>query len=186
MNEVWLKEYFQLYNKPLFDESIIHKLLQLKDGLEHIHQNGKKIMIMGNGGSAAMASHVAVDFSKNAKIRMVNFNEADLITCLANDYGYEHWMEKAVEIYGDEGDAVILISSSGKSQNIVNAAKISKKMGNKIITFTGFDEDNPLKALGDINFWVKSRAYNIVEMIHHIWLLAVCDAIIGKAEYSAN
>ncbi len=186
MNETWLKEYFELYRKPLFDKSIFNKLLKLKNDLEHIHQNGKKTMIMGNGGSAAMASHVAVDFSKNAKIRMVNFNEADLITCLANDYGYEHWMEKAVDIYGDKGDAVILISSSGKSANVVNAAKISKKRENKVITFTGFDESNPLKALGDVNFWVNSRAYNIVEMVHHIWLLAVCDAIIGKAEYPAN
>ena len=186
MNETWLKEYFKLYRKPLFDESIFNKLLKLKDSLEHIHQNGKKIMIMGNGGSAAMASHVAVDFSKNAKIRMVNFNEADLITCLANDYGYDNWMAKAVEIYGDEGDAVILISSSGKSPNVVNAAKISNNNNNKVITFTGFDERNPLKVLGEINFWVNSRAYNIVEMVHHIWLLAVCDSIIGKAEYPAN
>ena len=143
-------------------------------------------MIMGNGGSAAMASHVAVDFSKNAKIRMVNFNEADLITCLANDYGYEHWMAKAVEIYGDTDDAVILISSSGSSANVVNAAKTSKERGHKVITFTGFDENNPLKSSGDLNFWVDSRAYNIVEMVHHIWLLAVCDSVIGVAEYPAN
>ena len=133
-----------------------------------------------------MASHVAVDFSKNAKIRMVNFNEADLITCLANDYGYEHWMAKAVEIYGDEGDQVILISSSGSSTNLVNASRVSKAKGYKVITFTGFDKKNPLQSSGDLNFWVDSRAYNIVEMIHHIWLLSVCDAVIGVAEYPAN
>ena len=186
MNETWLKEYFELYKKPLFDESIFNQLLELKEDLEQIHQKGGKTMIMGNGGSAAMASHVAVDFSKNAKIRMVNFNEADLITCLANDYGYEHWMAKAVEIYGDTDDAVILISSSGKCSNVINAAKTSKKKGYKVITFTGFDENNPLKSSGDLNFWVDSRAYNIVEMVHHIWLLAVCDAVIGVAEYPAN
>jgi len=79
MNETWLKEYFELYKKLLFDESIFNQLLELKGDHEQINQKGGKTMIMGNGGSAAMASHVAVDFSKNAKIRMVNFNEADSI-----------------------------------------------------------------------------------------------------------
>ena len=186
MKETWLKEYFELYKKPLFDEAVFNDLLELKKNLETSHNNGNKTMIMGNGGSAAMASHVAVDFSKNAKIRMVNFNEADLITCLANDYGYEQWMAKAVAIYGDEGDQVILISSSGSSANVLNAAETSKRKGYKVITFTGMDENNPLKSSGDLNFWVNSRAYNIVEMVHQIWLLAVCDAVIGVAEYPAN
>ena len=161
-------------------------LIQLKDELETTHHNGRKAMIMGNGGSAAIASHVAVDFSKNAKIRMVNFNEPSLITCLANDYGYEHWMSRAVEIYGDKNDLIILISSSGSSPNVLNAAKKAKEINCKIITFSGFSSENPLRKAGDLNFWVDSRAYNVVEMIHHIWLLSVCDAIIGKAEYPAN
>lgn len=186
MNKDWLKEYFELYKKPLFDGAVFDQLLELKQNLESVHKNDGKTMIMGNGGSAAMASHVAVDFSKNAKIRMINFNEADLITCLANDYGYESWMAKAIEIYGDDGDQVILISSSGKSPNVVNAAKTAKEKGYKVITFTGFEENNPLKSNGDLNFWVDSLAYNIVEMIHHIWLLAVCDAVIGVAEYSTS
>ena len=186
MNKAWLKEYFELYKQPLFDESVFKQLLELKSDLEIVHKNGNKTMIMGNGGSAAMASHVSVDFSKNAKIRMVNFNEADLITCLANDYGYEQWMTKAIEIYGDDGDQVILISSSGSSPNVLKAAKKAIEKKYKVITFTGFNENNPLKSLGHLNFWVNSRAYNIVEMIHHIWLLAVCDAVIGVADYPAS
>ena len=117
---------------------------------------------------------------------MVNFNEADLITCLSNDYGYEYWMEKAINLYGDDGDLVILISSSGNSKNVVNAAKYSVENNYEVVTFTGFEKNNPLKLNGGLNFWVNSRAYNVVEMIHHIWLLSVCDAIIGKAEYPAN
>ena len=186
MNETWLREYFKLYKKPLFDEKIFMHLLELKLDLESVQKNGGKTMIMGNGGSAAMASHVAVDFSKNAGIRMINFNDADLITCLANDYGFEHWMAKSIDLYGDDGDQVILISSSGKSPKVVNAAKAARDKDYKVITFTGFDETNPLKSNGDLNFWFKSRAYNIVEMVHQIWLLAVCDAVIGKAEYSAS
>ena len=76
-------------------------------------------------------------------MRCINFNESDLITCFSNDYGYENWMKEAVNFYGDKGDVIILISSSGQSKNIINAANEAKKFSN-IITFTGFKKDNPL------------------------------------------
>jgi D-sedoheptulose 7-phosphate isomerase len=142
------------------------------------HKAGKKAIVVGNGGSAAMASHVAVDFTKAASIRAINFNEADLITCFANDYGYEHWVEKALEAYADSGDLVILISSSGKSQNILNAAKKANEMGLSVITVSGFLSDNPLRKFGDLNLWVDSTEYNIVEMTHHVWLVAIIDYLI--------
>ena len=118
-------------------------------------------------------------------MRTINFNEYDLITCFANDYGYENWLAKSIEFYGDAGDVVVLISSSGNSENMLNAAQISKKMNIDVITFTGFSSDNKLKSEGALNFWVDSKAYNIVENTHQIWLLMVCDLIIGEAEYSA-
>lgn len=186
MNKRWFKNYFNLYKDTIFDDRVHKDLIELKSLLQDTNKKGAKSMILGNGGSAAIASHVAVDFSKNAKIRLVNFNEPDLITCLANDYGYENWMGSAIDIYGDNFDQVILISSSGASPNVINAAKISLDKGYKVITFTGFDKNNPLKSIGNLNFWVNSKAYNIVENIHQIWLLSVCDAIIGSAEYPAN
>ncbi len=186
MNETWLKEYFDLYKKPLFDNSIIHQLLELKNVLEIVHKNGGKTMAMGNGASASIASHISTDLSKGAGIRTVNFNDANLITALSNDYGYENWMAKAVEIYGDSGDIVILVSSSGSSKNVIKAAGVAKRMDMKIVTFSGIKVDNPLKQCGDINLWVDSKAYNIIENMHMIWLTAVCDAIIGKAEYSVS
>ena len=131
-----------------------------------------------------MASHVAVDFTKAAGIRAVNFNEADLITCFANDYGYEHWTEKALEAYADPGDLAILISSSGKSQNILNAAKKANEMGLSAITVSGFLTDNPLRKLGDLNLWVDSTEYNIVEMTHHVWLVAIIDYLIETKKLS--
>ena len=132
-----------------------------------------------------MASHVSVGLTKQAGIRTVNFNEADLITCFANDYGYENWVAKAIEFYGDEGDAAILISSSGESPNMINAAIQAKSMKMPIITLTGFEQDNPLRQFSELDFWVDSRAYNVIENIHQIWLLIVCDLILGKVEYSA-
>ena len=144
------------------------------------HKAEKKVIIAGNGGSAAMASHVAVDFTKAASIRAINFNEADLITCFANDYGYEHWVAKALEAYSDSGDLAILISSSGKSKNILNAAEKAKSIGLSVITVSGFLQDNPLRKIGNLNLWADSSEYNIVEMTHHIWLVAIIDFLIKK------
>jgi len=143
---------------------------------------GGKVILVGNGGSAAMASHVAVDLTKVAGVRAINFNEADLLTCFANDYGYEHWVEQALGFYADPTDLVVLISSSGKSSNIVNGAHKAKQMKLPVITFSGFDADNPLRKLGDLNLWANSRAYNIVEMTHHIWLLALVDKLAAESE----
>ncbi len=182
----WLAEYLERYRKSLFGADVTGQLIELREWMTTTQARGKKVIIAGNGGSAAIASHCAVDFTKNAGIRCVNFNEADLITCFANDYGYEWWLQKALEFYADPGDLVILISSSGRSPNILNAARYAASKGLGVVTFTGFGDDNPLRALGQLNLSLKSRAYNVIEMTHHIWLLAVCDLIIGSAEYPAR
>jgi D-sedoheptulose 7-phosphate isomerase len=145
--------------------------------LRDSRKRGGKVIVVGNGGSAAMASHISVDLTKVAGLRAINFNEADLLTCLANDYGYEHWVEKALEYYADPIDLVVLISSSGTSSNIVNGARQARQMKLPLITFSGFDSDNVLRKLGDLNFWAESHAYNIVEMTHHIWLLSLVDKL---------
>ena len=169
------------------DEKIVEKIITTKDILINAKKSSNKIMIFGNGGSAAIASHVSVDLTKNANIRSVNFNESDLITCFSNDYGYEKWIEKTIGFYGNEGDVLILISSSGKSKNMINACSAAKnKKIAKIITFTGHNKDNPLSKFGDVNFWIDSKAYNFVENTHQVWLLTICDLIIGKREYPPN
>ena len=183
---LWLAQYFERYRTALFETDVNEQLVRLKQLLIDTHAQGRKTIFAGNGGSAAIASHCAVDFTKNARVRCVNFNEADLITCLANDYGYERWLAKALQFYADPGDVVILISSSGASRNMVEAARYARRKGLAVVTFTGFAEGNPLKLAGQVNFWINSRAYNIVEMTHHIWLLALCDLIIGSAEYLAQ
>ena len=78
------------------------------------NKKNKKVIIFGNGGSAAIASHVSVDLTKNARIRCINFNEADLLTCFSNDYGYEKVFSKSLEFYADKGDLVIIVSASGR------------------------------------------------------------------------
>jgi len=184
----FLKEYFFDTSKkiiPSIDQ--IRKIIKIKNNLIMAHKNGKKIMVFGNGGSASIASHFSVDLTKNAKVRSVNYNEADLITCFSNDYGYEKWVEMAIKFYGDKGDILIAISTSGMSKNIINGINAARKKKFKsIITFTGHNKKNSVSRLGDINMWIDSRAYNIVENIHQTWLLSIVDLIIGKKEYPPN
>lgn len=184
--EEFLGEYFDRYRRSIFDKEAVVAIVDMADLLKTAKANGKKIIFAGNGGSAAIASHCVVDFTKQAGIRSMNFNEAGIISAFANDYGFENWIAKAVEFYAEEGDVAVLISTSGKSKNIINAARACRRLGVKVITLTGFEATNPLRAEGDLNFWVDSKAYNIVENTHQIWLLAVCDLIIGKAEYSVS
>ena len=183
----FIKSYLNDFSNLLKpNEELIKKLIQVRDLLLEVNKNNKKILIFGNGGSSAIASHFSVDLTKNAGVRCLNFNEADLITCFANDYGFEHWVEKAIDFYGDEGDLLIVISSSGRSQNMLNGVKAARNGNFKsVVTLSGFAEDNPLNQLGDINLWLDSKAYNFVENIHQIWLLIIVDLLIGKREYSA-
>ena len=168
------------------NKHIISKLIQVRNIFLSTSKKKNKILIFGDGGSAAIASHVSVDLTKNAKIRTVNFNESDLITCFSNDYGFERWIEKAVDFYADKNDTLILISSSGKSKNMINACKAAKRKKVKVISFTGHTKNNPLSKISDLSLWVNSKAYNFVENTHQIWLLTVCDLIIGKREYPAK
>ena len=178
-------DYFELMSKAMknINHDEMDKAVEL---IKHTSKSGKKLIFAGNGGSAAMSSHATVDFTKAAKIRAINFNEADLLTCFANDYGYENVFAKALDHYADAGDLFIVISSSGKSENVNRAAVRAKELGLNIITLSGFEPDNPLREKGHFNFWCDSKAYNIVEMTHHIWLVAMVDRIVGDIYYSSN
>ena len=181
--------YFQRYFSVIRDclvEGAASILEGVADEIVVTANGGGKVILVGNGGSAAMASHVAVDLTKAAGIRAINFNEADLLTCLANDYGYEHWVAKALEFYSDAGDLVIVISSSGESKNLLNGISQAKAMKLRTITFSGFASDNPLRKCGDVNLWVDSKSYNIVEMTHHIWLVSIVDFIIERKSNDEN
>jgi D-sedoheptulose 7-phosphate isomerase len=182
----FLDKYFDDFKELININSneIKKKLINLKKIFIVTKKNKKKILIFGNGGSAAIASHFSIDLTKNAKIRCTNYNESDLITCFSNDYGYERWVEMAIKYYGNKGDVLIVISSSGKSKNIINGCIAAKKKKFlKIITLTGHSINNPVKKLGDINLWANSKAYNYVENIHQFWLLSLVDLVIGKKNY---
>ena len=144
------------------------------DEMLRAHSVGCKVMLIGNGGSAAIASHIAVDLSKNAGIRAMAFNDASALTCLANDYGYEDVFKKQILYHGVHGDVLVAISSSGKSPNILRAAETANNIM-PVFTFSGFEADNPLRQVGDLNFYVPSCSYGLVETAHQLLLHYVVD-----------
>jgi len=129
-------------------------------------RQGRKLMFIGNGASAAIASHQSVDYWKTGGIRAIAFNDAALLTCISNDFGYPWVFEKPVEMFADEGDLVVAISSSGRSENILRGARKAREKGCGVLTMSGFAPDNPLRSLGDLNFYVPSKSYGHVEIVH--------------------
>ena len=175
--------YFENYFSGLarlFDAVTSDDLIAVAEVIDAASSAGRKIIVVGNGGSAAIASHVAVDLVNAAGRRAVAFHDPALITCYANDYGYGNWVAEAMRSYADQGDAAILISSSGQSDNIVNGAKAASEIGLSTITLSGFEETNLLRSMGEVNLWVDSCVYNEVEITHQVWLLAIVDYLIER------
>ena len=139
---------------------------------------GSKLMFIGNGASAAISSHQATDFWKTGGMRAVAFNDASLLTCISNDFGYRHVFEKPIEMFGKKGDVLVAISSSGQSENILRGAEAAQGIAAEILTLSGFAPDNPLRAMGTVNFYVSSNAYGHVEVVHHAICHCILDTII--------
>ncbi len=156
--------------------------LELETALEsvwssvsHAHRHGNTTMFVGNGGSAGICSHSAIDYNKNGGVRAIALNDGAALTCLGNDYGFEYVFSKQVEFHGRTGDLLIAISSSGGSVDILNACTTARKEGMSIVTLSGFKADNPLRKLGDVNFYLDSPEYGFVELGHQTIIHAVLD-----------
>ena len=186
LDKQFLDDYWSRYKKIIFDSRNDKEIINFRDQFLKISKNKGKLIFIGNGASASLASHASTDFTKQAKIKSLAFNDHNLVTALANDYGYENWVSEALKIYAGKDDAVVLTSVSGESPNLVMGAEMAREMGLKVVTFTGREKTNSLSKLSDINFWVNSHAYNIVECIHMIWLTSVIDSIIGSDTYEVS
>ena len=141
------------------------------------HAAGNKLLFIGNGGSAGIASHMANDFSKNGGLRATALNDGAVLTCLSNDFGYEYVFSKQIEWHARPGDFLVAISSSGQSQNILNAVAAARETDCSVLTLSGFAPDNPLRNSGDVNLYVPSGEYGLVEMSH----MAFCSSILDLA-----
>lgn len=139
-----------------------------------------QIFFVGNGGSSAIASHMTADFMKNGGMKTYSLYDNAVTTCMGNDYGYEYVFSRPLEFLGQENDLLVAVSSSGNSQNIVNAINTANAKNMETITFTGFKRNNKSKQLGAVNVYVPSEKYGIVESIHNLMLQQVVDLIMER------
>lgn len=162
------KSSFQEYfNNPAV-ESDISKAVNMLVGV-------KKVFFIGNGGSNSISSHMYEDYGKMARFQTFAFSDAALITCYANDYGYENAIAEWLKLYFDSDSLLFAISSSGNSPNIVNAINVATEIGGKTITLSGFGEENKLRKLGDLQFYIPQHSYGIVECYHQVILHVILD-----------
>ena len=148
--------------------------------IQAVRALGRKVLLIGNGGSAAIASHVQNDLQKAAGVRALVFNEAPILTALANDEGYARVFEQHIVQWAEPGDLLVAISSSGRSENIVRAAAAAGARGCRVLTFSGFDANNTLRGLGNLNFYVPSRRYGFVELAHGVLLHHLTDSLLAQ------
>ena len=167
----------EFYSVIKFAKIQENKLALITDILERTKFKNN-IHVFGNGGSASIASHFSMDLMNNSNLKCFSYNDPSLITCYANDFKFENWISRTIEKYGKKNDILIIISSSGKSKNMINALLAAKKKKfKKIISFTGFSKNNFICKNSDVNFWVNSKQYNIIENIHQFYLLMIVDLI---------
>ena len=162
-------------NKLLIDEGF-ESYIAIVKSIRNWHS---KVMFIGNGGSAGIASHLAIDYSKNGRLPAMVFSDISAATCLSNDYGYEYVFAKQIQFHGQKQDVLVAISSSGSSLNILRAVTAARSIGCQVITFSGFDIDNPLRQLGDLNFYIDSKEYGFVEVAHMSLGHALLDYIVN-------
>jgi D-sedoheptulose 7-phosphate isomerase len=143
------------------------------------HDGGNKVIFIGNGGSAAICSHMATDFSNKGRMRATAFNDGSALTCVGNDLGYENVFARQIEWHGRPGDLLIAISSSGRSANIVGGVEAARAQGCGVATFSGFADDNPLRRMGEVNFYIRARQYGLVEVAHQALIHAILDLDTG-------
>ena len=182
----FLDDYWSRYQKIFFDSRNDDLILNFKNAIEKTYQDNGRLIFIGNGASASLSSHAATDFTKQAKIPSIAFNDHNLITAFSNDYGYEFWISKALEYYSKTNDMIIFISVSGESKNLINGMKFAKNKNIKTGSLTGSQKDNTIRINTDFSLWVDNKAYNIVECIHTIWITLIIDMFVGNPEYSVN
>jgi len=140
-----------------------------------VKENKNHIYIVGNGGSSSIASHFSIDLLNKCDLASHTLFDASALTCLSNDFGYENVFSKHLQKCMCSKDILFAISSSGNSQNIINAVNHAKSVGAKVVTLSGFSSDNILRGLGDMNFWLDSVDYGMVEIGHSFILHNIAD-----------
>ena len=171
-----MESFYNEISKNINKIDLNNKREYLKNIILDIKSNANNLFIFANGGSNSIADHLLIDFI-NRGVKCHTFNHSSIITCFANDYGYENHIRKIIELFVNKNDFVIFISSSGNSKNIINSVKYCNKNSIKYFSLSGFDKDNALNKLSDNFLWIDSRNYNVIESLHQIFLLSVVEEL---------
>ena len=185
MEFIYLQHFIACLNMIKCDkvgESITYgeMVLLFLDMLITLRKTLNRVYFIGNGGSAGIAIHMTVDFLKNGGVKTHSMHDPATLTCLGNDYGYEYVFSKQLGIVAEKGDILVAISSSGNSTNILRAVEVAREKGCSIITLSGFEPDNKLRRMGDINIYVPCAEYGIVESIHNMILQQAVDELMMR------
>lgn len=164
-------EYVAELTRELYDLDFI-ALEKIAAVIDKARQQDKTVFVMGNGGSASSSSHIATDLCKTAsapggkRIKAISLTDnVAFMTAISNDIAYENVFSRQLESYMGKGDVILLVSASGNSPNVVEAARYGKKRGATVISLVGFD-GGKLKKMSDIFIHIKSWQYGVVEDAH--------------------
>ena len=136
----------------------------------------KRIIILGNGGSSSVASHISQDYMKFHKKKVSILSDPSMITMLANDFGYKKAYQKFLEYYVEDDTLVVIMSSGGESKNMINCIKWCEQEFIPYGILTGFDMDNTIRKMAKNALWnyhIASKDYGVVECVHQISLHGV-------------
>ncbi len=175
-----IAELLERYQRGMLSGDISGSLLEFKEICSEVGARRSKLLFAGNGASASISSHAAVDYTQYGGVPAIALTDHNLITGFAARYGYENYVARAIETYANDGDVAVLISSSGTSKNVVNAGRLCHERGVRCVSFSGFASDNPLRGLGRPGLWLDCREYNIVENTHLTWTLLVGELLAEK------
>ena len=185
--DAYIEELTRVIQNTIIVDPSEQKTYEYEEGIKHLvalltkkKEKCSHIFFIGNGGSAAIASHMTADFMKNGGMITYSLYDNAVMTCMGNDYGYEQVFAKPLDFLLRHGDLLIAISSSGRSQNILNAINVAHEKGATVVTFTGFERDNPAMTSGDMNVYVPCSKYGIVESVHNLMLQEIVDIIMER------
>ena len=183
----YLREYAKTLQQTLA-EVAPESLDQAIALLETCLRASKRIYVCGNGGSAAIADHLCCDWTKGTRmdhlpaLKTHSFTaNGALMTALANDYGFEETFSTQVEMFGEAGDILVAISSSGNSPNIVKGVNAAKARGMKVLGLSGFS-GGQLKELADISLHANFDNYGLVEDCHQAMMHVLSQYLVRRLE----
>jgi len=176
-----IQQSIRLKQKLLSDEELLSNISLVANQCLKTYQNGGKILLAGNGGSAADAQHIAAEFvcrlnfERPGLAAMALATNYSVITAAGNDYSFDHVFSREIEANGNEGDLFIGISTSGNSKNIINAVNAAKKKGIYCVGLSG--ENGALKDLADNCLAIPSSFTPRIQECHILVGHILCEII---------